>query len=286
MERARFRFLILSIALLGAVSIVVWRGATEYSPYVQIHVLHVGQGDAIFIELPDTTQILIDGGPDATVLRELSDVMGPFDRFIDVVIATHPDADHIGGLPDVLARYDVGTIVDSGIEKDTLLYRDWIDAIAREGAEIIIADKVKRLTFGDTAFLDILWPQDSYLGMAPGATNEYSIVTKFTYGSVSVLLTGDIERSTEQRLIASGVLEDIDILKVAHHGSKTSTTAALLEAIQPELALISVGERNRYNHPSDLVLSRLAERGIETLRTDLMGRITIESDGERYWLVD
>ena len=282
--RKRPEFVIL--VLLVALAAVAWRSTLARTALLEVHVLDVGQGDAILIELPDTTQILIDGGPDGSVLTELSAVMGPLDKTLDVVIATHPDKDHIGGLPDVLAAYDVGTIVLTGAEKDTNLYRAWVAAVASEGAQIVLADGIKRLAFGDLAVLDLLWPQESMLGKSPSSVNDYAVVSRLTYGSVDFLFTGDIEMWTEQRLVRSGILGDVEVLKIPHHGSKTSTTTALLRVTTPKIAVISVGKENRYGHPSDLVLTRLLDFGIETRRTDLEGRITIQSDGEAFWVVD
>ena len=277
-----------TVLLAGTIFLVVtaliaYRSVRATTSFAEIHMLDVGQGDAVLIELPDTTQILIDGGPDASVLLELAEVLGPFDRSIDVVIATHPDADHIGGLLDVLAHYHVEHIVDSGIVKDTALYRAWVAAASDEGARVTFADGAKRFRFGNVAALDLLWPHESLVDSEEEHVNEYSVVARFTYGNVSTLLTGDIERWAEYQLVRGGALSDVDILKVPHHGSKTSTTALLLDAVKPELALLSVGAENRYGHPDDGVLARLSERGIPILRTDHRGRITIQTDGVTYW---
>jgi competence protein ComEC len=275
------------LGLCGALllALLLWQQASAHSPYLEVHVLDIGQGDALLIEFPDGTQVLVDGGPDATVLHELAAVMPPFDRTIDMVIATHADADHIGGLPDVLARYDVATVVDSGGLKDSALFSVWADTIAAEGAEVMFADTVRELALGGGA-LTLLWPQENVAGRPLTSPNEYSVVAELRYGAFSMLLTGDIERWAESRLVQSGVLSDVDVLKVPHHGSKTSTTQGLLATTRPELAVIGVGEENRYGHPADVVLDRLAEYGVETLRTDTDGRITIQSDGTSYWVLE
>ena len=273
-----------ALLVLFALALLLWRQAEARTPYLEVHMLNVGQGDAVLIELPDGFQLLVDGWPDDSVLSELSEVMGPFGRTIDLVIATHADADHIGGLPDVLARYDVEAVVDTGGLKDTALFNAWADAVVAEGADVVLADRVQEIPLSDTASLMLLWPQESVTGRTLTDPNEYSVVAELRYGAFSMLLTGDIERWAEQRIVQSRVLTDVDVLKVPHHGSKTSTTEALLAATTPELATISVGAENRYGHPTDLVLDRLAQHGIETLRTDTSGRITLQSDGTSYWI--
>ena len=273
---------VLYLSLLLGLALVLVHAVRSGSQYAYVHILDVGQGDAIFIELPEGTQILVDGGPDAGVLAELSEIMHPLDRSIDVVIATHADADHIGGLVDVLARYDVSYVVDTGIEKDTGLFRAWAQAVLDEGAELILADEPKDLRFGDLATLRILWPHEHLLGATPDHHNDYSVVTQFIFGETEMLLTGDIELWSEQRLVDSGVLSDIDILKVPHHGSKTSTSAALLDATMPELAVISLGRDNRFGHPHESVLERLAQRNIPVWRTDTEGRLTIRTNGAAH----
>ena len=285
----RTRILIVVLIVLLAVSAVAWRSVAARSAYAEINMLDVGQGDAVFIQLPDTTQILIDGGPDASVLGQLADVMGPFDHTIDIVVATHGDSDHISGLIDVLERYQVGAIVDSGIEKDSATFREWAAAVTQEvgeGAEFIPADQPRQLLLGENASLTMLWPQESYFGRSFAAVNDYSVVTRFSYGQVDTLLTGDIERWTEDRLIASGVLTGSEILKVPLHGSNTSSSQAFLDAVHPDLALISVGAGNPYGHPDPAVLARFDALHIPYLRTDQEGRITIDTDGTTFWRVD
>lgn len=259
---------------------LVWRVALARQSGLEASFLDVGQGDAIFLEFPDSTQVLIDGGPDATVLAELSEVMPPWDRSLDLVILTHPDADHLAGILDVLKRYDVARIAETGIRKETQLSRAWEEAIAEEGAEILIVDQPTRIQFGDMAVLDLLWPQESHAGEVSNEPNRYAIASQLTYGENRFLFTADIERWSETQIVASGILRDVDVLKIAHHGSKTSTSELFLDAVKPEIAVISVGASNRYGHPHPSVLDRLARYGIQTFRTDQDGRVTITSNGE------
>ena len=279
--------MLFALAFLVIAASFTWRVALARSGELTVHVLNVGQGDAIFFSLPDGTQALIDGGPDASVLGELSEVMPPWDSSLDLVILTHPDADHLAGLLDVLDRYDVAVIVETGIRKETALSKSWDEAVLREGARVLVVDRPQRIKFGDVAALDLLWPQALRAGEMLDKPNEYAVVSRLVYGEISLLLTADIERWTEGQLVAT-VPEDLlqsDILKAAHHGSKTSSSEIFLNAVDPEVALISVGEGNRYGHPHASVLARFAQLGIPLVRTDEAGRITIHSDG-RIFSVD
>lgn len=278
MKRKLFLGLFGAAVVFAALS---WHAALGREAEVRIAFLDVGQGDAIFIALPDGHQILIDGGPDATVLHELSEVMPPWDYSLDMVIATHPDADHLAGLIDVLERYEVATVVETGMRKDNQLSRAWEEALQQESADIVLADGPKRIRFSDAAVIDLLWPQRSHAGEVNDKPNDKGVVGQFTYGTTSFLFTADIERVTEGFLVQSGILQDVDVLKVAHHGSKTSTSEAFLALTKPEFAVVSVGNDNRYGHPHPSVLDRLARRAIHVLRTDQDGRVTFTSDGQK-----
>ncbi len=231
-------------------------------------VLDVGQGDAILLTTPGGHHVLVDGGPSGIGLaRELGAELPHWERQLDAVILTHPDEDHVAGLPEVLARYGVGLEHDTGVTKDTHAY-----AVYRQRAGE--RDEVRR---GDSWELDgvrfeVLWPPDGY---SDEATNETSIVLRVTYGDVHFLLTGDFEAGAQHALMA---LDDVsaDVLKVPHHGSKT-TAADFLDAVGAQVAIISVGAENRFGHPSAEVLEELT--GTTMLRTDLDGRVTVKTDG-------
>src|SRR3989344_2669719 len=164
-------FVILVYALLG-----------KHDEYLRVNFFDIGQGDAAFITTPQGWQILIDGGPDASVLAKLGEEMQPWDRSIDMVIATHPEADHIAGLIDVLKNYEVNYIVESGLRKETSLSRVWREAVEAEGAEIILADSAKRIILGDEAFIDLLWPLEGHNGEVSAKPNNTAIVAKLYYG--------------------------------------------------------------------------------------------------------
>lgn len=263
---------------------------------LRVSFLDVGQGDAIFIQSPDGEQLLIDGGPNKKVLSELGKVMPFWDRSIDIVIATHPDADHIGGLPDVLERYDVEYIFDSAVVSDSSIYDVWQRAIQNEHARYTHLYRGTRVFLDENIWLDVLYPsREKFENKNPSASldeardksfrinpNEASIIVRLTYGNTCIILTGDIERNGELELLNDDI--DCDVLKIAHHGSKTSTSDAFLQAVSPAIAIISAGKDNRYGHPHNVILNKLQSAGISLFRTDEVGRVILFSDGEKIWV--
>lgn len=249
---------------------------------LKIYFFDVGQGDAIFIEAPNGNQVLIDGGPDNKVIQRMGEAMPFYDKEIDMVVLTHSDADHITGLIEVLERYEVENIVYSNIVRKSALYEAWQEAVAEEGANIIepVAGKVVDLGSGVT--LSMTHPGELLAGKVLEKTNNESVVIMLKYGEVETLLTADIEARAERQIILSGTNLDADILKVAHHGSKTSTTEEFLYEVSPQVAVIQVGAKNRYGHPTPEVLKRLEEYDIKYYRTDMDGDIKVISDGQSY----
>ena len=249
----------------------------------------VGQGDAIFIETPQGHQMLIDGGPDNAVLEKLGSVMPFWDRDIDLVILTHPDKDHVAGLIDVLKQYKVEHILWTGVQKNTKLFEKWKEALKeedKEGARVEIAHAPQKVVWSKSksSFIDILYPLESLEGKNPKDTNNTSLVSKLVFGKASFLLPGDISYKIEKSLLTEGIDLRADILKVAHHGSKSSSARPFLAAASPELAVIEVGKENRYGHPYQEVLERFEELKIPILRTDQNGDIVIRSDGKSFWV--
>ena len=240
--------------------------------------LDVGQGDAIYIEAPSGNQMLIDGGPGKAVLRELSKVMPFYDRSIDVVMATHADQDHVGGLPDVLQKYKVNTFMESGVPGPSSSYEE-LEKMVGTSTDVkkVLARRGMTVDLGNGAILQILFPDRDPTGME---TNMSSIVARLVYGDNEFLLTGDSPIAIENYLIgAEGALLQSDVLKTGHHGSKTSTSAAFVSAVSPEYAVISVGKDNKYGHPNQETLDTLGNFGAKILRTDQLGRIVFKSDG-------
>ncbi len=243
--------------------------------------LDIGQGDAVFIEAPNGNQVLIDGGPGKSVLRELSKVMPFYDRSIDVMIASHPDADHIGGLNDVLGRYKIDLFMEPGVEGDTTIYKELSSRIERLKIEKLEARRGMVVDLGEGAQLEIIFPVTDPSGME---TNTASIVARLVYGESEFLLTGDSPSNIEEYLVSlecprCPLTLEADVLKAGHHGSKTSTSDIFVQAVSPDFAIISAGKDNRYGHPHPEVIDTLTKHKTKILRTDEQGRIVFESDG-------
>lgn len=261
---------------------LVWLAVFQ-APDNQLHLVFcdVGQGDAILASY-HANQILIDGGPNKQVLDCLANHLPFWDRQIEMVIATHPDADHLTGLIDVIERYDIQQFVINSRAKDSGVFREFQRVIGEERVPVFFPKKGDRIKLGDLS-MTVLWPesQEKVLGATTvdKEANETSTVVQLSFGSFDVLLPGDISSKIENQL----QLEDIEVLKVAHHGSKFSTSEEFLDQIQPELAIISVG-RNSFGHPTQEVLERLKDRSIKCLRTDQEGTVEIISDGGSWEL--
>lgn len=247
--------------------ILGWRIFAHYQE-LKVYFLDVGQGDAILIS-QGNQQLLIDGGPSEQVLMEKLGQFIPFwDRKIEVLIATHPDKDHIGGLMAVVKNYQIGAIINSRVPKES--------EISQEFEKIISQEKITEIA-GEPGW-EINWPDGASLKILEAKiakdTNQGSIVARLDFGENSFLFTGDIAESEEKDLIAK--IPDalpIDFLKIAHHGSKYATSEEFLDSVKPKEAIISVAKNNRYGHPTPEVLSRLEEKGVTILRTDQSGDI-------------
>jgi competence protein ComEC len=248
--------------------------------------LDVGQGDASFIESPRGTQVLIDGGRDISVIRRLPTVMGYFDRSIDIVIATHPDADHIGGLIDVLKRYDVASIVMTDNINDTPAYEAFLDAVRKENTTMLYAKRgqVIDLGMGDagSTTLTLLFPDRDVRDLE---SNTSSIVSKLSYGDMDFLFTGDSPLAIESYLVElDGALLESEVLKAGHHGSRTSSGEDFVTAVQPRYGIISAGKDNDYGHPHKEVMDTFRAHNVETKNTADVGSIFMESDGVSLWI--
>ena len=242
--------------------------------------LNVGQGDAEFIQTPQKHQILIDGGPDSSVLAELSKQMPFYDRTLDLIILTHPEKDHLYGLLEVLKRYKVENILWTGVKRQTSEWKEWIETIKKENAEIKIAKSGEKIIFQDSnpeIYIEILYPEESLQGKEYKDSNDTSIVAKLVVGEKSFLFTGDAGIKEERALLDKNISSDV--LKVAHHGSKYSNLEEFYQKVAPKFAVIEVG-KNNYGHPTPEVLASLEKFGIQVLRTDKNGSVKFVSDGK------
>lgn len=270
--------------LLGIFVATTWSGAfaSSGSGELTVSFLNVGQGDAIFIEAPSGAQMLIDGGPNKAVLRELSEQMSFFDKSIDVVLATHPDQDHIGGLPEVLERFEVGTIVVSGNNSNTETNLEFLSRSEDEGAEYIVARRGMKIFLDEQTYFEVLFPDRDASGLE---SNTASVFGRLVYGEISFILTGDSPKGIEEYVVflENGEI-NADVLKLGHHGSKTSTSSIFLGAVSPEYVVVSAEKDSRYGHPHEEVISKINQIGSQILSTAELGTITFKSDGVRVWV--
>jgi|AntAceMinimDraft_16_1070373.scaffolds.fasta_scaffold14869_4 competence protein ComEC len=234
---------------------------------LEVCFLDIGQGDSFFIETPQGHQILIDGGPDNALTEKLEQRMPFWDRTIDLVILTHSDKDHLFGFLEVLKNYEIENILWTGALGKSLLFEQWQKAVENEGTKVWIAEKGFIVSLPDQRYFEVLYPLESLEGREVSAMNDTSIVMMLNVDREKILFTGDISKKIEHLLVEEGISLKADILKVPHHGSKTSSSEEFLEAVEPNLAIISVGRDNSYGHPSPSVLARFEESGIKVLQT-------------------
>jgi len=275
-------FIYFILALLICFNILAWQAVSDLNKpqLLEVIFLDIGQGDAIFIETPQQHQILIDGGPSSKILEKLGKNLPFWDRTIDLVILTHPEKDHLSGLIEVLKRYKIENILWTGIKRDTPEYNEWLKLIKKEGAKIFIAKAGQKIVAQKSIF-QILNPSENLEGETIKNSNDTSIVIKLVFGENSFLFTGDISKSVEKKFLNEKVDIDSDVLKVGHHGSKTSSSEDFLAVVSPIISVISSGKNNSYGHPHQEVLDTLGRYG-RILRTDLDGDIKIISNGENY----
>lgn len=239
---------------------------------LQVHYIDVGQGDATLL-VCDGHAMLIDAGNNDKGTAVQSYLMSQNITFLDYVIGTHPDADHIGGLDVVITKFDCGTIFLTDEEKDTNTYRDVVDAINYRGYTKTVPNVGDAYVLGDACFT-IIGPTE--LGMD---SNGNSIAIVLQHGENRFYFEGDAEETEEETILATGIDISANVYKAGHHGSKTSTSDALLESVAPQYAVISVGEGNKYGHPDAETLNKLRAKGIQVFRTDEQGTIVATSDG-------
>lgn len=300
MQLSKKSILIISILFVVFVLFCVFVTAEE-SKYKNLEfiALDVGQGDAILIKTPYKQNILIDGGPDKSVVRAIDRHLPFWRRRIDLLVLTHPDTDHVTGLVEVLHRYPVARVMGTGVVHTLPAYIEWLEIIRDQNIPMDIVRASMRVELGENLWLDILWPFSDFVAQDVEDNNETSIVAKLVYGDTSFLLTGDATIEVEKELLSHLIFTDLqfgstapaasgglgsqrlksDVLKVGHHGSKGSTSMDFLRAVKPKYAVISVGAQNKFGQPTRRVTKNLENIGAEILRTDELGDVKFESDG-------
>ena len=288
----------IAFSTIGLVTLTLWLAVLSYpGEKLQIIACDVGQGDAVLVQ-KGSDQILFDGGPDASVMSCLSNYMPFWDRTIEMVVLSHQQKDHFGGLIEVFKRYNVQNLIATPISASSQDYKVLIKLVG--GSDVRVINPIGGITMRlGLIYLDILHPSEDFLAIntdidfAPkdknvlGAyttsadLNDFSVVVHLRYENFDALFTGDIgPRIIDEILLTSGV-EDVEYIKIPHHGSKNGITEDLLDATKPKVAVISVKKDNSYGHPHKEVLDMLDERSIKVYRTDEMGDVEIMSDGER-----
>lgn len=274
--KIKIYFLILLLLVNGMIFYTVF--AETRNNILKVLFLDVGQGDAVLIESPTGNQLLIDGGPDKNILNALGRAMPFYDKSIDMVLTTHPDQDHIGGIPEVLKNYTVSQYISNGATSTTGYSKELESEVIEKNIkkEIVRAGEV--IDLGGGAYLKILYPVSDQKGTD---TNEYSIVAKLYYGDSTFIFTGDAPTDVEKYLAnTSGKELDSDVLKVAHHGSKNSLSLEFISAVSPEYSVVSAGKNNSFGHPHQVIIDSLNDIKSKILGTYDFGDIVFVSDGE------
>lgn len=272
--------IILGIAAVLAAIPLFW--LVYQTPHrLEVDFLDVGQGDAILIKAPGGQNILVDGGPDKSVIKRLGENLPWWDKQIDLMILTHPHDDHVTGLIDVLKRYQVKKILYTGVVHNAPNYLTWLKLVRDKKVPVTIADQAETIDLGEQAKLEILYPGESLLGKTFNDLNQSSIVAMLSYGQNKFLLTGDAGLEVEDKLIETGADLKAEVLKVGHHGSEYSTTEKFLEKVRPAIAVIEVGKGNQFGHPNLRIIKRLERVGARIYRTDEAGTIKLVSDGQQ-----
>jgi beta-lactamase superfamily II metal-dependent hydrolase len=243
---------------------------------LKVHFMDVGQGDAVFIELPDGRNMLVDAGTRDSKSTVMDYLRGRGVKKIDFIVGTHPHEDHIGSLDDVIKSFEIGQVIMPEVTTNTRVFYNLLQTIKDRGLAIKKARAgVSIFEEGDLSATLLAPQKNEYESL-----NNFSAVILLKYQDIAFLLTGDAEAESEKEILSAGHNVQAQILKISHHGSNSSTTLKFLQAVNPVYAVISVGAGNDYNHPHPVILDRLAKSGIITLRTDQQGTIVFETDGK------
>jgi competence protein ComEC len=280
----KMKWLIVPLLLLAV--LVTYTAATMPDDDLHVSFLDVGEGDAILIQ-QGSRQVLIDGGPSPrAITQELGRRMPFWDRTVDMVVLTHPHQDHLAGLVEVMRRYEVGQVLYPAIDYASPMYDEWSRLIETKGVKSVAARAGQRIDLGGGASIKVLNPPATFLSGTESDIDNNSVALRLSDGAVSFILTGDIMREAEWELVRGRAEIAGTVVKVAHHGSDTSTTAEFLAVAGPRAAVISCGAGNKFGHPDAVVLSRLEEKvgGENIFRTDTQGTIDFVTDGERLWV--
>lgn len=248
---------------------------------LMVHYLDVGQGDSIFIELPNEETMLIDAGESKSKQNILNYIENLGYEDIDYVVATHPHADHIGSMNTILKEFEINHIFLPNKIHDTKMFNTMLNTIKEKDIPLHFVQTGYKILEKENLIIEVLNPiQNTYSNL-----NNYSIIIKMDYGESEFLFTGDAEILVEEDLLKNNIDIDSDILKVGHHGSNTSSGQSFIESVSPNIAIISCGINNKYNHPNIETIETLTEQNVEIYRTDILGTIIIEADMEENFII-
>lgn len=264
---------------LGLLALAVFQ-ASQLNQGARLSFLDVGQGDAILIQTPEFHQVLIDAGIGSKVVDELGKTMDFFDKDIDLFVVTHPDRDHFAGILDVLQKYKINRILVTGIVSTDSMYREFLSQAKTTGIPFDFAESNRDYQIGTDLYLDILYPpkNNGLIGQSPSDKNNTSVAIRLLQKNGTgmkplAIMAGDAEIPEETQILASGEDVRAEILKLGHHGSKSSTSDAFLKAVNPKTVVVSAGIDNRYGHPAPETMEKV--KGLEVRRTDREGTVTI-----------
>jgi len=281
--------IILSTACIVAVVIWVWAFLPR-PPVLMVTFLNVGQGDAIVIESPSGKAVLVDCGPSPNTRSSFdagAKVVTPFLRRqginrLDALILTHPHEDHIGGAASIVRNFKVGRVIDPAIVHPSGIYRDLLQEIAQKNIPYSRIRRGQMIDLNDGVTFEVLNPSDQVSEVTGDeGLNNVSLVIRIRYKNTAILLMGDAEKEAEDEMLTECDDISAQVIKIGHHGSQRATTAAWLAAVRPEIAVISVGWRNPFGHPSGETLARLRDAGVQVYRTDQNGGVTVTTNGNR-----
>jgi beta-lactamase superfamily II metal-dependent hydrolase len=287
MRRQLNKYFSFAVVVAVLVGVLVWStvyrqaGASVTSGNCKISFLDVGQGDSTLISLPGSVEVLIDGGRDSEAVSQVEKNMPPFDNKIEYVIATHPDSDHIGGLPQVLQNYKVGEFIQTDKKGDSQTYSKLEDLIKQKNIPVHEVQKGEIISFSALASAKVLWPDEKQIDSL--SSNDSSVVLRFACGSSYVILTGDAQTEAQDSIAKENTEDDLaaQIFHTAHHGAKNGFSENLVDKVKPETAIVSVGP-NSYGHPSSFTLNELGKLSIKTYRTDKNGTLSFVSNGQAW----
>jgi len=275
---------IVILLVVSAVFIFTFLNNEKSRTFLTVAFLDIGQGDAIFIETPNGNQVLIDAGPTSAVVRKVSEIIPFYDRSIDLLIVTHYDLDHAGGFPEILKRYQVGGYATSNQPEDGGLYLEVEELSKKERSDRLFLKAGDRIILDrpENIYLDILWPPSSE---EIEDRNDASVVARLVYRDTSFMLTGDAPQEVEERILSATDTDmSVQVLKVGHHGSRTSTSEKFVSELKPKYGVVSAGLDNKFDHPHDEVLKVFKENKTIVLETFISSTIVFQSDGKSVWL--